>query len=327
LAPVERPLVARVPTREWKPKPYPLKHGRVATDLEPVLPGDMDVERLVGGPKTEGELLVGDLLNSVGPLYPQAWMESTIGCPINVSAYSCVARPAGVDLGRASEDFTVDQALASEWAGVMDRMLERAVDLAQGRLPVRQLHLRGIIDMLAAYLGEETLCMAVYDAPVALARLRDKFAELYIAVARRGLDVRVPWKGGFVSSWSLYAPGPLLDYQIDASSLFSPRVYEEYFLDVDRKVLASFPYSIVHLHACGLYLLDVVLKIEELGAVEINLDRETGAWEAEQILAYCRKVQAHGKGLLINGELTEEEAHDLVSALSPRGLALYYWNP
>ena len=327
LAPVERPLIAKVPTREWEGKPYPLKGGRAAVDVEWLEPDDVDVERLVGGPGSEDELLVGDLLTGVRPMFPQAWMEALIGCPISVSAYGCVSQPARADVVGASESFSVATAVDSDWAHVMDRVLVRATALAHGRMPVHQLHLRGIIDMLAAYLGEARLCMAIYDAPEALELLQQKFVDLHLATAWKGLGRRSPWRGGFVSSWNLYAPGPFLDYQIDASSLFSPQAYEAHFLQADRRVLGAFPYSVLHLHAVGLYLIDVVLKIEEATAIEISLDRETGVWEKGFVMECCQKIQARGRSLILSGELTEDEAREFVSSLSPWGLALYYWNP
>ena len=325
--PVEAPLVAHVPTRVWEPKPYPLQGGRLAMEVEPLLPEDLDLERLVGDEQRDQELLIGDLLTSVGPLYPQAWLEALIGCPIRVSPYGCVSVPTGEEVVQASQAFSVDQALASDWAKQMDRVLLRAVGLAQGRQPVRHLHLRGIIDMLAAYMGEEALCLAVFDHPGAVAQLASRFAELHVAVARRELEMISPWQGGSVSSWNLYAPGPLLDYQIDASSLFSAQTYGEHFFDIDRRVLASFPYSLIHLHACGLHQLDVVLDIPELGAIEISLDRETAVWRQEHVLACCKRIQDRGKSLLLSGELTGDEFGAFTGALDPSGLACYYWSP
>jgi hypothetical protein len=158
-------------------------------------------------------------------------------------------------------------------------------------------------------------------------RLRQAFTRLFLEVAQRDLRSRPTWQNGYVSSWNVYAPGPLLDYQVDASSLFSPQAYEEHFLDADREILGAFDYSITHLHAVGLHLLDVLLKVQEMKAIEINVDRETGVWEKDHILACCRKVQQHGRCLVVNGELSDEEAREFTGTLSPRGLAICYWNP
>lgn len=326
-ASVERPLIGKEPPRQWTKRPYPVKGRGCVEDPTPILSRDVDVERLIGADDADRELLLGDLILPAGCLYPEAWMGSLIGCPIRASAYGCVARPAQVGLAAASTGFSVETALWSDWAAVMDCVLRTAADLFGERLPVRQLHQRGVIDMLAAFLGEVELCTAASDRADELRQLADQFADLYTAVVRRGLALRPVWRDGYVSVWNVYAPGPIVDYQVDASSLFSPRMYEELFLVHDRKVLREFPYSVIHLHACGLHILDGLLKMDELSAVQIQLDRETGVWEKEGMLACCRRVQEASKCLIINGELAENELAEFLSALSPNGLAVRYWEP
>ena len=209
----------------------------------------------------------------------------------------------------------------------MDQVLLKLGTLAGDDLPVRQLHLRGIIDMLAAFLGEEKLCMAVYDYPKRLAQLADTYADLYVAVAKKGLSLRSRWRGGYVSSWKLYAPGLLVDYQIDTSCLFSAEVYKQHFLQHDRKVIKEFPYSVVHTHACGLHILDALLEIEELKAVQISSDSEAGAWDRDRVLRYCKTVQEHSKSVILYGQLTEHELLRFQTGLHPNGFAICYSNP
>jgi len=323
---LDKPLVGRIDTRVWKPRAYPVRGGE-AVDPTPLRPDDLDVDRFIALRGGEEQWRLDDLICSAGCAYPQAWMGSLVGCRILVSAYGCVARPAGADLPTICREFTMEAALASPWAGLMDRVLLRTDERFGGRFPVRQLHMRGVIDMLAACLGEEKLCLAPYDHPEELARLGRQFAELYVATARRGIRQRRPWHGGQVSAWRIYLPGPAVDYQIDASSLVSPETYREHFLEQDRAVLREFPYSFLHLHACGLHMLDVVLEIDELKAVQIQLDRETGGWEKDRVLDCCRQVQERSKGLIVCGMLTESELAEFQSALRPDALAFYYWNP
>ena len=326
-APGSGPLVGRMPTRVWKERPFPLSDGRILHDPARIHPEDIDVDRMVGADRERADLFLGDMVRPLLYPLPQAWMGALIGCPIHASAFGCVAKPTGVDLEDAARAFSVDDALNSDWAPVMDRMLDRAAEVAAGERAVRQLHLRGIIDMFAAYFGEDRLCMAVYDAPDAIAALGDRFVEVHIATAARGRARRPLWHGGAVSLWFIHAPGPNLDYQVDASSLFSAEVYEKHFLQFDRKILATAPYNLTHLHSCGLHILDALLKLDEARAFEINLDRETGAWDKDRILYWCKRIQDAGKALLIWGELAEDEFAEFREALSPDGLAFTYWNP
>lgn len=320
--PAGRPLLTRMPPYQWARKPYPISSGGYVAEPSPLMPGDVDVERLIGLDRPPPDLTVGDLIWSIGCVYPQAWMESLLGCPILASDVSVTAKPKGGDVPAAAAAFSVEEALASPWLRVMDTVLDRAVAAAGGARSVQQLHLRGIIDMLAAYLGEERLCLAAHDCPDELALLADRLTELYIAVARRCLSSRPTWCDGYVSVWRVYAPGPLLDYQIDASNLFSPKMYQQHFLTYDRRVLREFPYSVTHLHATGLHQLDNLLALPEARAIQINLDRETGVWDKTGVLACCRRVQAQEKSLIITGELDDDELAEFIAALDPRGLAL-----
>ena len=323
----EQPLIARLPVREWVGKPYPISSGEYLMNPTQITPQDIDIERLLGLDRPLSNLTEGDMLQALGCAYPQAWMGSVLGCPILASAYGVVAKPVGVDVPEAVETFSIDEALESEWLPVMDAVLERAAEAAGDERPVQQLHLRGVIDMMAAYLGEERLCFAMRDCPEELDALADRFADLHIAVARRVLRLRKPWRGGYVSSWHVYASGPLLDYQIDASNLFSPRMYKRHFLKYDRKVLREFPYSVTHLHAVGLHQLDLLLTVPEMRAIQISLDRETGVWEKKRMLDCCQRIQQHGKGLVIHGELDDDELDEFQSVLSPRGLAITAFAP
>jgi hypothetical protein len=323
---VKAPLIGKIPTRLWKERPYPLAGGRIARDPTPLRPEEVDIEGMAGAGRTPEPLLFGDLIRPHAYPYPQAWMEAVIGCPITVSAFGCVAKPAGVPLTEAAGRVSVEAALRSEWLPVMERLLRRAGELA-GERPVRTLHLRGVIDMLAACLGEEALCTAALEEPGALRALGARCAEVRVAVARRDMALRPLWRGGRVGIYCIYSPGEQADYQIDASSLFSAATYGERFLEHDRAALDAFPYSVTHLHACGLHIIDAILKIDSLRAVQINLDRETGVWDKERMLHYCRKLQGAGRGIILNGELTEGEIEEFRRALRPERLAFYYWNP
>lgn len=317
-------LVSQMPQPYWGGKPYPLR-GRDITEPTRIMPDDIDLDRLLGLDRALPHWAQKDMIESVGNIFPTAWMEAVIGCSIHASAYGCVAKSPGITLHQAAQNFSVDAALNSEWFDVMVRLLARADQAAQGQLAVRQWHMRGVVDMLAAYFGEAQLCTAVYDAPDDLRMLGDKFAQVWVAVAKKGFELRKRWHAGFVSAWRVYAPEPVIDYQIDASSLFAVKMYAQQFLDADGQVLSAFPYSLCHTHATGLRHIQSLVTIPALSGIEIHLDRETGVWEKDFILATCRTIQAHNKTIVIWGEFTPNELCEFQSALEPGGLAINYW--
>lgn len=325
----KEPLLARIPFSGFYRKPYPVMGGRELLDPERIFPSDIDTDRLIGTGKPKPEPFNGDMANFAGCLYPEAWMESIIGCPIFASAFSCSSKPVsdGEDISALMDAFSIESAVKSEWLVIIDEVMNKLNAKAGDDLPVRQLHFRGVIDMLAAFVGEERLCFSLYDYPEKVSNLADKFADLYIMTAQNNISTRKPWLGGYVSAWGVFAPAPILDYQIDASNLFSLDTYKEHFLKYDKKIIENFPYSVMHLHACGLHILDAVLEIENLKCVEITIERETGVFRKDLILSSCKKIQAAAKCVLVNGELNEEELAEFLNELDPAGLAIFYWKP
>lgn len=321
--PVDRPLLAvRSGPAVWPPRPWPIAGGGWADDPRVIEPDDVDIERMLGFHSGDRNVFRGELLNAVAPVYPQAWMGALIGCPIHASAYGCVARPTGENLRQALDRFSVEGALGSAWFAVMDRMLRRAVETAAGQYPVEQLHMRGVVDMLAALFGEAQFCVLLFDEPEGIRRLAGGFADLIVAASRRGMDLRGPWRGGYLHRWGILAPGSMHDYQADASTILSPEIYEEVLMEYDRRVLSAFDYSLIHLHAAGLHIVEPLLRIRELDAIQINLDRETGVFDKTRILEVSRSIQSAGKSLLLCGEVTRSELDEFLAILDPVGLAL-----
>ena len=317
--PTNEPLIQRLNVADWKPKPYPIKGGKQIVDPTLIDADDVDIDRLLGLDQPPVAPTDGYKVNCQGCRYSEAWMEALVGCPIYASAFSCTARRA------ESTSFEIDNAQRSPWAQVLASLLTRAQQVAGNRIPVRQPHLRGVIDVLAAYLGEDELCLALHDDPVRIEQLAAKCVNLFIAVVKRGFEIIHPWNGGYVSPWGVYAPGPLLDYQADASNMVSPQQYAGSMLGFDEAVISRFPYSLFHVHACGVHIVENLLKIENLKAIEISLDRETGSFDLGTIIQVCISVQERCKSILIYGQLDENELQELRTHLNPSGLAVFYW--
>ena len=319
------PLLAELPHPGWEKKPYPLSGGRVARDPTRLMPGDVDIDRLFGADHLTQKSHTGDFIHGVKTVYPVAYMESLIGCPIYAGDTSCYARPCESESTQIGDSHEVR--IDEEWRTVLDTVVLRAVELAQGRFPALQLHLRGTVDMVAAYLGEERMCLGMFDDPAALSKLVGRFTDLYIETALRGQAQRPPWQRGYVSSWGIYSPEPILDYQVDATSILSLKQYETFFRARDREILSRFATSVVHLHSCGLHIAPAIADISRGKAVEISLDREAGAFHIDEILEVSRMLLERDVRVIIHGELYLNEVDEMLESISPSGVAIFYWKP
>lgn len=319
----DSPILGELTKKTWSKKPYPVHKNKFLHGTQKITETDIEVSRMIGLKEQCTNGFLGELIVPLGYVYPEAWMEGIIDCHIFASENSCSAKPKFDNLAEALKNFSENACLNSGW-------YKKAVEAmnycnAIPDTPVRQLHLRGIIDMLAAMLGEVELCIATSDQEDFLSKLADKYAKLYIVVYKNLMKLNKKWEGGYVSTWKIFAPGTLLDYQIDASSLFSKNQYEENFLQYDEKIINQFEYSITHVHSCGLRHIDSLLKIKKLGAIEINLDRETNAFDIDEIIYYSNKIQTNGKGVVLVGELPDSDLEIILSKVKSNALAIDRW--
>ena len=324
----EQAVLQQVPFVKWSKKPFPV-HGGSITDPKEILPGDVDIVRFLGLELPIPQLHYGNKVNCIMPLFPQAWMSAIIGCKICASDVSLSALGAHYDdIECVADDFIIRTALESEWYELLQECTDAIVSKADGRIGTSQFHFRGVVDMLAAYFKEDVLCLAVYDYPEQIKKLAGKFADLYIATAKSDIAKRGLWKGGSASSWGIYAPGELLNYQADASNLLSAQMYEDLILEFDAKIIKEFEYSLLHTHYTGLHVIESLVKIKELKCIQINLDREAVPdWKLDRVIDACKTVQENGKCVLINGELCEREVSEMLERLEPQGLMMFYWLP
>ena len=319
------PLLAELPHPRWSRKAYPLSGGRFATEPYRLDPEDIDVDKLLGGDRLPESTLTDDYVNGVKSVYPVACMESIIGCYTYAADTSCYAKAAIED-----EEFDIVSNLPSaseKWVSLWNSVLRRATIIAGERLPALQLHLRGVVDMVAAYLGEARMCLSFFDDPAGIGSLVKECELLLSAAVERGIRGRGEWRDGYVSLWGVYAPGPILDYQIDATSILSADQYRRFFAAADSRILTGYRYSVIHLHACGLHVVDTLAEMPGVRAIEITLERETGVWEPDRVKASCRTLQDADICVIINGELDRNELDEWIGSLDPRGLALFCWRP
>jgi hypothetical protein len=129
------------------------------------------------------------------------------------------------------------------------------------------------------------------------------------------------WEGGyFDAQYSLWSPGPIIRMQEDATAVYSPRRYRQFVQPVDRMLARHFASSFIHLHSTSMFLLDAILEIDEIQCYEINNDA-LGPPVAK-LAPSLRKVQDHGKPLLVRGSFSPGELRMVLDSLDPRGLFL-----
>ncbi len=316
---VDRPMIG-FSLGGWFPLlNYPaMRKFRHQEEINPdhLVPGDLleDYDRMVA----QWEGIEDDLIRAVAPIPPFPWMEAMLGQPVRVGDEAIWAEEGGFDYSQLGDlDFSENNPWRQKYLECVRTLKDHFGDLC----PVGQPILRGVSDMIAALRGSSQMILDLYDHPKEYRILARPCADLLLGLVKEQQTISGPFAGGYVlEQFSLWAPNPVVRLQEDASGLFSPDFYANYLLEEDRRLAAAFPYSLIHLHASSLFLLDRILEIEDLDCIQINKD--VGDVTIESELPSFKKVQAHGRKLLIRGKLDRDDLFILRKHLSPNGLYL-----
>jgi hypothetical protein len=290
----------------------------------PLTPDDIDVDSALEAVEAQYRdgygFLDGGLVWAAVPMPGVPWMEAILGCPVYVSQSSGSLWPSAwlEDWDAVGRAFPL---AGNPWYRKLLELTEAIVSQAGGRYPVCPTVMMGPADLVVALRGHERTCLDLYDHPAEIRKLADVCTDVWLEVARAQFNIIPPFAGGYAAPrLEVWAPGELVRLQEDASILFSNRIYEDFFFASDERIVSNFDFSIMHTHSGDLKLVDSLLSMDGLSAVQVLID--PSGPELTRILPELARVQDSGKALLVTHELPEREVDLLVNSLSPKGLAI-----
>jgi hypothetical protein len=244
------------------------------------------------------------------------WMEAFWGCDIVAGEESFMVRPLVKDAGELERlEFRPE----NPWIAKFFEFVTKLNKLSRGRFPVGAPIMRGQGDTVGAIMGQTEFIYALYEEPGILKKTLGKIVDSFLQIYEEMHRLNTIFLGG--SSLGLYhvwAPGESLWFQDDIGALLSPDLYREFLLENEKRFCAKYRYTMMHLHPSSFHLLDDILSNEYLRAVEINKD--AGGPSVAHMLPQYRKVLEKKRGLVIWGDLTEEEIRIVFDNLPPEGI-------
>lgn len=303
------PLDEYAATRAWP----------VNTSLTPemVVPDAFlaDEERLL----REGEILDDDIIRGDMPAAAAIpWLSGILGSTLRILPGNVL----GEDRSASWEEMeTLRLDPTHPWFRKYIEFAQALVRHSRGRYPVSHGALVGPCDILGELRGHTQSIVDIMEEPeramATLWRATHVFDEVTVAIWKH-----LPlWHGGYFDGmYQLWAPGPIIRMQEDASGLYSPALYRKFLQPLDRYLAGRYANSFIHLHSTSMFLLDAFLEIEELTCFEINNDA-IGPPLVEMV-PYFQMVQKTRRSLLVRGSLTPDDARLLMDSLEPRGLYL-----
>ncbi len=317
--PVDRPLVG-FDVAGW----FPFRRFsdlRKIPDGGHIEPGALDPRRCLPDYR-EAHLraleVPDDFIKGVSPISAIPWLEAMLGCRLRRNGDGVWAEERRADWGELAN---LDFPSSNPWFRLYTDFVKALSAQAGGEHPVGVPILRGVSDLMGALRGHTESIIDCMENPEDSRKLARKCAAVLIRVTRAHHAACAPFAGGhFIEQYSMWAPGPLVRMQEDASAVLSPEIYRSIVMEADRAIARAFPYSLIHLHSSSLFLIDLFLEIREIGVFQIN--RDVGEMGLPEMMPHLKKIQDRGRRIFLRGPLTEEDFRLVAEELDPRGLAV-----
>ena len=175
--------------------------------------------------------------------------------------------------------------------------------------------------MAEALLGGEALCLAMMDEAEWLGPLLHSCTDIIIRAARCQLDVIPPLWGGYFNVFGFHSPAPCVRVQEDVQRILTPPLYRRWLRPCLARIVAAFPFSMFHIHSGSLNMVDEVISVPGLDALEVAVDEPPYAAPVTDQIDLFRRIQDRVP-LFIQGRMTRAEVDALTGGLSPRGLGI-----
>jgi DNA-binding FadR family transcriptional regulator len=272
----------------------------------------------------ESEAIGQDGFWTAEPFTGIPWMEAILGAPIRAGRESFTSRPWLSSPAEALEKVSFDP--QNPWLAKYLEFTAALVQQSRGRFPVGMPIMRGPSDMLGALLGQQEMVLALMmEDPAVMRRLIERVARAFLSVIDAQRRLVPAFHGGTaLGFYHVWAPGASIWWQDDLSAILSPKVYREFFLDSARLILAGHPHTAFHLHPASFFIIDELLSLEGLRAVQVNKD--IGGPSVKEMLPVLAKIM-QARGLILWGDLTIEDLEVVKRSLPCRGLCLHVVAP
>lgn len=265
----------------------------------------------------EGERIEDDLIRGACPgQVAIPWLPGMLGCKLRILPQNAMGEERCLPWDEA---LSIRLDHQNPWFRKYMEFTEALVRRANGTFPVSHAAEIGPTDIHAVLRGHSQSILDLTDEPEKSAELLWRAGEIFRELTEEVWQ-RIPlFCGGyFDAQYSLWAPGPIVRMQEDATAVYSPALYRKFVQPVDRMLAAHFASSFIHLHSTSMFLLDAILEIAEIQCFEINNDALGPP--LDRMVPYFQKVQKARKPLLIRGSFNTEEMRLLMDSLDPRGL-------
>lgn len=267
----------------------------------------------------EGETMDDDIIRGACPgQVAIPWLPGMLGCSMRILPQNVLGEEQRLSW---EEALAVHLDRDDPWFRKYIAFVQALVRASGGAFPVSHSAEIGPSDIHAVLRGHTESLLDLADEPERSAELLGRSADIFCELAEEFWRRAPLFHGGyFDAQYSLWAPGPIVRMQEDATAVYSPALYRRFVQPVDRRLAARFPNSFMHLHSTSMFLLEAFLECEEIQCFEVNNDAIGPP--VREMVPYFQMIQRAAKPLLIRGSFDPGEMSLLMDSLDPKGLFL-----
>ncbi len=266
-----------------------------------------------------------DMLRTLEPLSFFPWTEAAIGCPIKYTGKNFWATPLLELKSEKDSKKLIDiiQSIPEQsriWLEQYGEFLDFLTEHFGDHYPIGQSILRGPLDMAAAAFGDENLLYQFFDQPNLVMKFLSAATDTFLNFIEVQNERIQPFCNGYViGTYYIWTPDRGIRLQEDAMAMLSSDLYKKFVYPFDCKIAFLADYTLFHLHATGLHLVDFILKNEGVKIVQVSKDEGV---DLETIFHNMMKIQEANRCLLLKGRFTYDELQLIKKSLDFRGLCI-----
>lgn len=260
-----------------------------------------------------------DLIRTVEPLPWVPWTEAAAGCPVNFTGKNLWAGTLNVSIDEAYIQLYFKDENA--WLHKYGEFLDLLKNHFKERYPLGQAVLRGPLDMAAAAIGDENLVYKLIDRPDTMKQFISSCSEIFMDFLQLQITKTPRFYNGYViGQYYIWTPGTCARLQEDSMCLLSPVMYEEFAMNIDRRISQIADYNLFHSHATSMFLIDYIIEMKSIQIIQVSKDE--GNVMLEDLIGSLEKIQAAGKCLVLKGRFTKGDYETINKKLDNQGLCV-----
>ena len=264
------------------------------------------------------EKIEDDVCRTAMPLASIPWMEAILGCPVLATEANMKS---GEILDGASSLKPVPFNPQNPWVKKYLQFIQVYSQAFGTRYPVAQSVLRGPSDLACALMGAENATMSLATEPQEMHQLLGYVTGQLEEFLKLQLNHLPEFQGGHViGQYEIWAPEPAIRIQEDFSVMYSPHLYTEFLKPLDERLAEVAPYTLIHLHASSIFLIDRFLEVSKIKAFQITKD--LGSTRLSDMIQALQKIQQACKPLIIKGQFDDTDLDLMKRHLSLPGLCI-----